>query len=643
MSLIRQLWLLLAAVLLLAIGGAVSVNLLSTRAVLQTQLTMKNNDTAQSLALVLSQQHGDDELMQLAINAQADTGFYRSIALARADGRPGIDNRSPAAPLRAPGWFVSLLPIAPAPGVAQVSDGWRPLGTVTVVSHDSYAYDELWRGGVRATLVMLGVGALAALLSLVVVRRIRAPLEATVRQAQALEEGRYVIVDEPAMPDLRRVAAAMNGMVVRMKSLFEAQAARAETLRRQAHCDPLTGLPHRAHFMGLLAALQQREDGADGGGLVLVRLADVSGLNRAVGRETTDLVIETIAQVLNTYPERVDGCLAGRLNGSDFALALPAPGLAAETAASIAAALRSSLPAFSPVIRAYVGAVEWPREATAGALMAQADLALARAEAGKPYSAEVLDGSAAPSGVGEGERAWRVQLLAALEDKRLRLRLVGFPVLDAEGRRLHLESPLRVQLREGGAHEPAARWLPLAMRNRLTALFDAEAVSLALETIADDAVPRAVNIAPASVADSGFVAHLRQLLEEQPRAAHALWLEVPEAAAIDHFEAVQAFARMLRPLGVRVGLEHAGERLHRIERLYELGLDYVKLDASVCAEVARSEAAQEFLRSTVTLLHAMSMQVQAEGVADEADVRTLWTCGVDAVTGPWASAQPVTR
>ncbi|MBQ1761871.1 MAG: hypothetical protein IIZ92_03080, partial [Aquincola sp.] len=221
--------------LLLAIGGAVSVNLLSTRAVLQTQLTMKNNDTAQSLALVLSQQHGDDELMQLAINAQADTGFYRSISLARADGRPGIDNRSPAAPLRAPGWFVSLLPIAPAPGVAQVSDGWRPLGTVTVVSHDSYAYDELWRGGVRATLVMLGVGALAALLSLVVVRRIRAPLEATVRQAQALEEGRYVIVDEPAMPDLRRVAAAMNGMVVRMKSLFEAQAARAETLRRQAH------------------------------------------------------------------------------------------------------------------------------------------------------------------------------------------------------------------------------------------------------------------------------------------------------------------------------------------------------------------------------------------------------------------------
>lgn len=639
MSLIRQLWLLLAAVLLLAIGGAVSVNLLSTRAVLQTQLAMKNNDTAQALALVLSQQGGDDELMKLVVAAQADTGFYRRIALDRADGGAGIVSETPAGPLRAPGWFVALLPISSPPGVAQVSDGWRSMGTVTVVSHDSYAYDELWRGGVRASLVMLGVGLVAALLSLMVVRRIRAPLEATVRQAQALEEGRYVIVDEPAMPDLRRVASAMNGMVVRMKALFEAQAARAEALRRQAHCDPLTGLPHRAHFLGQLGALQQREDGADGGGLVLVRLSDVTGLNRAVGRDTTDRVLETIAQVLNTYPERVDGCLAGRLNGSDFALALPTPGLAAETAESIAAALRSSLPTFSTVVRAYIGAVEWPRDASPGVLMSQADLALARAEAGKPYHAEVLDGSAATGGLGEGERAWRVQLLSAIEDKAGRLRLVAFPVVDRVGRRLHLECPLRVQLQPGGAYEPAARWLPLAMRNRLTALFDAEAVSLALAAIQEDGAPRAVNIAPASVADSGFVAHLRQLLEDRPRSANGLWLELPEAAAADHFEAVQAFGRTVRPLGVRLGLEHAGERLHRIERLYELGLDYVKLDASVCAGVAHSDAAQEFLRSTVTLLHAMSMQVQAEGVADDADVRTLWQCGVDAVTGPWASQQ----
>jgi EAL domain-containing protein (putative c-di-GMP-specific phosphodiesterase class I) len=31
--------------------------------------------------------------------------------------------------------------------------------------------------------------------------------------------------------------------------------------------------------------------------------------------------------------------------------------------------------------------------------------------------------------------------------------------------------------------------------------------------------------------------------------------------------------------------------------------------------------------------------VCAEGVDDGADAQALWDCGIDAITGPWASAQ----
>jgi len=47
------------------------------------------------------------------------------------------------------------------------------------------------------------------------------------------------------------------------------------------------------------------------------------------------------------------------------------------------------------------------------------------------------------------------------------------------------------------------------------------------------------------------------------------------------------------------------------------------------------------VRSTVTLLHGMSIQVYAEGVADAADAAKLWACGVDGATGPWISSQEV--
>lgn len=633
MSLIRQIGLLLSAVLLLALGGAVGINLLSTRDTLQTQLRLKNSDNAQALALALSQQHGDAQLMDLLLSAQFDTGYYRSIRLRSPEGAVAFERNADGAPARAPAWFARVLPIESTPGVAQVSDGWRALGSVELVSTTAYAYDQLWRDGLRAAMLMLGLGLAAGAMAALVLGRIRRPLEATVQQAHSLVEGRYIQVDEPKVPELRRVAQAMNAMVGRVQQLFESQAAQVEALRQAAHCDPLTGLPHRAHFLDRLNALLQREDGVDGGGLVLVRLAGLGELNLNLGRDATDAALGVIARVMQAYPDRVADCFVGRLNGSDFALCLPSPGVAAETAESVAGALRSSLPALGAGVVVHVGAVELRRGAALGGLLAQADLALARAEARGAFGVEVM-GLSGPPPVA-GERAWRAQLMSALDGERCRL--VSFALIDRHDSLVHLECPLRLQLEQGGPFEVAARWLPMAVRNRLTPAVDLRAVGLALDGIAADGRARAVNLAPASLLDGGFAPHLRHLLQERPQPARSLSVELAESAAVDHFDLLQDAARLLRPLGVRVGLEHAGQRLHRIERLYELGLDYIKLDASVCAGVAASEAAQDFVRSTVALLHALSLQVHAEGVNDAGDAAALWACGIDGITGPWAS------
>jgi diguanylate cyclase (GGDEF)-like protein len=635
MSLIRQIRLLLLVVVLLAVTGSMAVHLVSARESLQTQIRVKNSDNAHALALALSQQAGDQRLMELAMAAQFDTGFYRSIRLVRTDGTVAFERHADTSPMEAPAWFITVMPIASEPGLAQVSDGWRALGRVEVVSHTSYAHDELWSAVLQDAgwMVLVAVG--AVLLGGAVVHRIRRPLDAAVAQAQALVEGRYVSIEESRVPELSRLTTAMNAMVQRVRVLFESQATQVETLRRQAHADPLTGVAHRAYFMERLAALAGREDGAEGGAVVLVRLADVAGLNMSLGRETTDRALMAIARALLAYPERAPDCFVGRLNGSDFALCLPYADMASETAASIANGLRLSLPAIGPTVHVHLGAVSMPRDATIGAAMSQADLALARAESRGPFAVEVVS-ETAPGGAGRGERAWRTHILAAVAEGRTRL--VEYPVIDRQGALSHLECPLRMQLDLGGAYDAAARWLPLAVRSRLTAQVDSHAVRLVLSAIDADGQPRGVNIATASLADAAFAGHLRLMLQETPRLARCLWLEFNESAALERFDVVQEFGRLLRPLGVRIGLEHAGERLVQIERLYELGLDYVKLDAALCAGVCGNGAVRDFVKTTAALLHALSMQVQAEGVRDGADVEALWACGVDAVTGPWASA-----
>lgn len=641
MSLMRQVGLLLAAVVLLAMAGSVGVNLTAARQTLETQLRVKNSDNAQSLALALSQQHGDTQLMELLLAAQFDTGFYRSVRLVRPDGTMGFARETKAAPQRAPSWFASVLPIESVPGVAQVSDGWRALGQVEVVSQVAYAYDELWRGGARSAMLLVGLGLAAFALAAAGVGRIRRPLDATVAQAQALVDGRYVQVDEPRVPELRRVAQAMNRMVERVRALFEAQAQQVELLRRQAHEDSLTGLAHRGHFMQRLDALLHTEEGSVRGSLLLVRLADLEGINRELGRESADRALRAIADVMRDAAGHAGAsALAGRLNGADFALALPDDAQPSTSAARLSAALQRALAPTGERLRAHVGAADWQRGSGVGALMARADLALATAESRGPFAVFAVPASdagaeaAGPASDG-GEEGWHRRLADALADRRAQL--AAFPVIDRHGALVHLECPLRVQFERDGVFEVASRWLPLAARGRWLPQLDLLAVQLALDAIGRDGRPRAVNLALASLADGGFAARLRQALGDAPLAARGLWLEVGESAAVGQSELLRAYSSLLRPLGVKLGLEHAGHDLHRATRLYELGLDYVKLDAPLLRGAASDESVRRFVTGSATLLHALGISVQAEGVDDARDAAALWSCGVDAVTGPWAT------
>jgi diguanylate cyclase (GGDEF)-like protein len=639
MSLIRQIWLLLLGALLLAFAGSVGVTLHSARDTLQTQLRLKNSDNAAALALSLSQQRGDPALMELLMAAQFDTGFYRRIRFTSVDGKTAFLREAAPAATQAPAWFVALLPIDSAPGVAQVSDGWRALGAVDVVSHSAFAHDDLWRGGLRSVLALAIVAALAALLARAMIDRLRRPLDQAVRQAQSLVNGEFVTVPEPRVPELQRLTLAMNTMVARLKLIFDAQASQVESLRREAHSDAVTGLANRKHFMAQLAGTLQGEDGATEAGLVLLRVIDLANVNRSLGHATTDRVIVTVAQALQAYTQRAAGVHVGRLNGSDFALCLPVGGVALETAQAVAEALGATLPAFGHGVAIAAGAVEMHRDMPLAQAMSAADAALALAESRGAFAVELADTGAAGAADTAllGEAAWRQRIGEALTFGRARL--VDFPLIDAQGQLIHLECPLRLQLEPHGAFETAARWLPLALRGRLTAAIDQRAVELALAAIERDGRARCVNLSSASLADSAFAARLRTLLGESPRPARELWLEVPEMAAVEHFAQVRELAHQLRPTGARVGLEHAGERLSRIERLFEAGLDYVKLDAAVVHGVAGDEGQASYLKSVVAMLHGLSMKAFAEGVTDEADAVVLWRIGIDGVTGRWASAR----
>ena len=635
MSLFRQLWLAVIVSTLIAFVGSFAVSMMTARQYLEEQLAIKNNDNAASLALSMSQMEKDPVTLELQVAALFDSGQYARIQVRDPEGLTLIEKTSPAVSDDVPAWFARLFPIASRPGSAQISTGWTQFGTVELVSHNRFAYRELWQGGWRLLMWFSLGGVLAGFLGMQILRRIKRPLDAVVGQARAISDRRFIRIEEPATPELKSLARAMNVMVGRVKAMFEEEASRLEQVRREATLDPLTGLANRAYFMNRLAIALNDEDAPTRGSLIMLRLADLAGINRCAGRETADEVLRRTGAALRELAEKNPGAEAARLNGADFSLLLPGQNDPQPACQQLLAALQSLVAAHLLPENAigHLGSSVYQHNEPVPQLLARVDAALAAAELQGPLAAQHVAEQSHCSASTQAD--WRSILTDALKDQRLRL--IEFPVADSNGLLLHLECPLRLQAEESGDWINAGSFMPVASRLSMTSELDLAAVKLALDRLASGLPAVAVNLAGASLIVPDFTPRLLSLLQQRRELAGKLWLEVAESGAFQYFDAFLAFSLALRPLGCRLGIEHFGRQFSQIGRLHDIGLDYLKVDGSFIRNIHGDNGNQAFLKGLCNIAHGIGLTVIAEGVNSAEELATLPALGFDGATGPAVS------
>jgi diguanylate cyclase (GGDEF)-like protein len=633
MTMSKQLWMAILVSTLLALCGGLLASLLSARAYIVEQLTLKNIDGANALALALSQGPLDNTRVELVVAAMFDTGHYRLIRVANPRGETIVQRETPAGPRGAPPWFIDLLPIAAEPGAAQISQGWKQYGSLMLVSEPGFAYASLWQSATRMAGALLVAGLIAGYIGTLILRRLIPPLRAVVEQASAITQRRFVTILPSNVPELAQLANAMNEMVERLRAMFDLEASRLESARLEASIDPLTGLANRSQFTGRLAAALSAE--ASGGVLALLRIANLAAVNHRLGRAATDDLLRRVAGHLSEALGGNEQAVAGRLNGADFAVLWPGRHDAGELAAAL---LERVLPDASrwdidPRSFVHVGAIALrPGMAQAEAL-AQADEALATAEtSGKNFAVAAAPeaGTDAPRSAGQ----WSNTLQLALDRKWARIE--SYPLLDLQGKLVHWECPLRLRFTEDGPWQPAGRFIPTAERLGRTRDLDLLAVETGLRALATDLAgdDAAINLSPQSVADAGFRTALVALAARDRALARRLWLEIPESGAMLHLDAVRALCRELAPLGCRIGIEHFGREFSQLGRLHGLGLSYLKIDASLIHGIDSNAGNQAFLRGLRAIADAIGLKVFAEGVANAREVEQLAAIGFDGVTGP---------
>jgi diguanylate cyclase (GGDEF)-like protein len=633
MSLTKQLWLAVAAIMTLAFGISFLVSAWSARSYLEDQLRVKNLDNANSLALSMSQIDKDPVLIELLISAQFDIGHYKRISLTSPTGKVMVERVSDAAADTVPAWFVEMIPLQSVPGIAQVQDGWRQYGTLTVVSHNRFAYQALWDGNRRLLAWFLGGALLCGVIGTLILRAIARPLGEVVRQAEAIGGRRFVTITEPRTREFRSVVRAMNALSGQVRSMLDEESARLEQLRRDAQHDALTGLLNREHFLKKIQFALEDENAAATGALFILRLPDLIRMNKELGRETTDTLLKRVAGALQECCPDED-CLIGRLNGADFAALVPDADSVDELARSIAARTLLSIndPSAAAEHPVLLGAAVYRHGDPVSQVLSRADMALGRAEQEGGSAVEsgelVIEWKPAPSLVS----AWQVLIETALDLKRVQFAL--YPVLNGQGELIHYEAPARMQIIQSSLWISAQEFMPWSSRLGLTERIDEAVFEYALSWLETNDGPVCINVSPQSVCDPVLTARYYQALKGRLPLAKKLWIDVPEFVAYRHAREFRVFCETLKPLGCRIGLEHVGNQICHIGELYDVGLDYLKIDSAIIRDIDQSPGNQTFLRGLCTIAHTMGMMTIAEGVLNQREAGCLKELGFKGMTGP---------
>ncbi|GGX90295.1 GGDEF domain-containing protein [Litchfieldella qijiaojingensis] len=627
MSLIKQLWLTIAMLLLLAFGGSLVIGVSAIRHYTEQEVRIKNADNANALALSMSQMNKDPVTIELLLAAQFDTGHYRAIELRDPEGELILRRENGEHIEDVPGWFVDLTRFSVPAGQAVVQDGWRQYGTIELQSQHSFAYRSLWQS-TQYLIAWFGLAALvSALLAWWIVKSIRRPLHAVVTQARDIGNRRFTTSKEPYTRELRDVVVAMNMLSSKVREMLTQESEKLERLRRKLQHDEVTGVANRNHFMKLLQTALDADDHSGGGTLVMLRVARLATLNDTLGRQETDQWLKEITHVLKHIATARNGQV-GRLNGSDFALLLPGE----DNLRAVSQELRRCLHPIADSHHVSIGLpmsmLEYAAGDERGELLSTLDGALAKAELDGDRALVIAQGSTRQP-LYTSQEAWRSALEQALAEG---VRLARYPVLDSQSHVVHFESPSRLHLQ--GDWQPAGMFMPWVSRLRLNVNYDLAVVEAALTDIERHGEPLGINLSPQAASDGSFLAGVKPRLAAHPKAAAKLWLELPESVAVHYLEGFRGLCRELHTFGCRMGLEHVGPEFTRIADLHDVGLAYIKIDASLVEGIQHNSEQQTILRGMVTLCHSIGILAFAEGVSNEKEHAALVDIGLDGVTGP---------
>ncbi|WP_047517573.1 EAL domain-containing protein [Methylophilus sp. Q8] len=632
MSLVKQIRIAISIIILMVAAGCLFLGVYDDHRYMAEQLQKKNNDNANGLAITLSNIQKDNVTVELIISAQFDMGHYRRIAIISPDNKLMIErvNRHPHS--IAPAWFQSVFSVNIQPGVANIQSGWQQYGTLELESEPSLAYDQLWETSRHAVLWTLIVALLSYVVSGFSLKKILRPLDEVIAQAEALGERKYITIEEPATEEFQKLVRTMNTLSDRVKSMVTAESERLNTFNQQINYDEVTGLMNQSHFTNT-ASVALKHEGFVEGVLILVQLRNLPDIDKQLGYSMTNQLIKKVGDAVQQQMDHYQDVVCGRLAGGVFGIfsRQPLDDFAVTTELKL---VLEKLNAAQQLLQFQFVVTHTKTKKGDDFVdihrVMQFILDLAEDQAATPM--RVMNANSIVTSRKNYLNQWKEQFLQAIEQKQIKL--ACYPVMQRDQQLYHYECPLRLHIDEGDQWLAAGAFIDWASQLDMIKTLDGLALEYAVDMLTKNNASLSVNVSAAAMRSDEYKDKLQSLMLSITTPAR-LSFEVSEEAAFSDFVKFKEFVHLAKSLGCMVGMEHVSTRLAQLGDLHELGLDYIKFDASLIRDIHLRPQQQSLMRGLCMMVRTMGIVPIAEGVQGQEELDSLNSIGIEAVTGPF--------
>jgi diguanylate cyclase (GGDEF)-like protein len=441
------------------------------------------------------------------------------------------------------------------------------------------------------------------------------------------------IAVEPELFTTMEDMAQLLGEVIQRKQMESA------LMRRAVSSDPLTHLPNRAHFSQRLqqAIAASRRSGVPGAVLFL-DLDRFKVVNETLGHEAGDRLLRAVAERLLPFGRQYDHL--GRLGGDEFTLLLPElerPEDGREAANAIMETFERpfTLDEHSLYLTVSIGGSHFPTDGDdAATLMKHASIALE--EAKKHQSMATFYQPTMRSATSE-RLILEHHLRKALDNNELVLHYQPQVCLHS-GAIVGAEVLVRWQHPDMGLISPG-KFIPLAEETGLIMPMTEQILRKACvqgRQWQDEGLPSirlAVNLSGNHFKRSGLDESIRTILQSSGFPAACLELELTEGIMMENVEATIATLTRLNAQGIQFAVDDFGTGYSSLSYLKRFPLSVLKIDQSFVRDIATDPEDRAIVSAIIALAHRLHLEVIAEGVETEEQLRYLQEQGCDYAQG----------